>query len=1363
MRRERAVAALRMRVRRIAAHQDPSLALRPRACYEERRVSRLLDADPDDHDARSVLGWLAWYRHRALSGSEAHLAYAFRLLMPCFVAGHRDLPEALLPSLARATVPRAIRALERMQAAPSPERAQAAARLWLPVAEATPADDPDRPMVLSNLAMALGGRWEQSGAAADIHAAVEAGRQAVHAVPAGHPDRPAMLSNLALGLNGLFSVTGAVDDAEAALDAVKQALAETPPGDPRRQTYLSQFAALLRQACLADLHDRFRRIEETGDPAPALERRALDGAARLLDILSADDDERKPELRMAIGLLHWYRYRALPPEQSEPDLRRAMHWLTPCFIAGMDGLPQHVLPYLAEAARPQAYELLQHKGPVDQVTTTAALWQRIADATPAEHPARATVLAALGVALRHRFEATGDLADLDAAVDCCREGLDGMLAELPADDPAAVGALANLGLALDTRFEWTGRAGDSDEAIGALRRVLTLLPADDPDRPRHTADLGTALHTRVRTTGAGAGLGEALVLLRQAVDTAPDDAPYLAEIWSHLGLAQRTRYQETNALADVDASVTSLRRAVEEASDDAPDLAFYLANAAIALRDRFAHTGALADLDDAAVHQQRALRLTPAGDVRRAMHLAHLGAIHHDRFLRGREPADLDASVRYLRDAVEATPKGHPSRSRYLAHLGTVLSTRYRETDNARDGDLRTAVGLLRQAVRNTSEDHSQRSGHLTNLAIALDALHEDTGDTAHLDEAVDCFAQALAESRHPAERDSARLRLGTALHRRFEVSHDTADRDKALALWTTTWRSETATPRTRISAAIGAAALLRESDIGQAADAAEGAVRLLPHSLSHRMERADQYHVLSRHPGLVGDAVAFCLADPRSPHEERAVRALRLLETGRATLLSQALETRGDLSDLRRLHPRLAERYAELSRRLNQPPGSFGSAGQDMPARAPRPVPRPRNPPQDRHDVARDFHETLATIRAQPGFSRFGAPPTTDELLAEAFEGPLVVFNVSEWASHALLLTTDGITGLPLPRLSVTSVLEQSTTFREALVTATTHRDHARRVAAQQSVVRSLEWLWDAATGPVLEALGHHGPPPPGQDLPRVWWVPGGLLGRLPLHAAGHHTGPGAPHRTVMDRVLSSYTPTVRALRHARDTVRRQESAAPGPLRAVVVTMPTTPGATGRGRLDHVEDEAAALRARLPHHVHLREPDPGDGGPPPDGTLPTKANVVARLADSHIAHFACHGESHATDPSRSLLFLHDHDEDPFTVAGLGPLRLERAQLAYLSACRTAAFDTSELLDEAIHLASAFQLAGYPHVVGTLWEINDEIAVDVADRFYAGLVTADGRIDTRRSAQALHEAVREVRDAFPHIPSLWAAYLHAGA
>ena len=159
-----------------------------------------------------------------------------------------------------------------------------------------------------------------------------------------------------------------------------------------------------------------------------------------------------------------------------------------------------------------------------------------------------------------------------------------------------------------------------------------------------------------------------------------------------------------------------------------------------------------------------------------------------------------------------------------------------------------------------------------------------------------------------------------------------------------------------------------------------------------------------------------------------------------------------------------------------------------------------------------------------------------------------------------------------------------------------------------------------------------------------------------------------------------------------------------------------------------------------------------------------TRDTVLALLPDADIAHFSCHGSSDPVDPSRSLLLLHDYREDPFTVASLIPVRLQRAQLAYLSACRTARNTAAHLLDEAIHLASAFQLAGYPHVVGTLWTIYDTIAVDVARAFYAGLETQRQALDVSQSAQALHHSVRDLRDNrnLASVPSQWAAYLHTG-
>ena len=363
------------------------------------------------------------------------------------------------------------------------------------------------------------------------------------------------------------------------------------------------------------------------------------------------------------------------------------------------------------------------------------------------------------------------------------------------------------------------------------------------------------------------------------------------------------------------------------------------------------------------------------------------------------------------------------------------------------------------------------------------------------------------------------------------------------------------------------------------------------------------------------------------------------------------------------------------------------------------------------------------------------------------------MVFNISARRSDAILLTSEGIDSLSLPGMDHATVVDQILAFHRALDTLAI----AESPSAQDTLRQVLAWLWDNAAGPILDALGYQSQPLPGQPWPQLWWVPGGLLSLLPLHAAGLHTNPlDLAHRTVMDRVISSYSPTVGALAHARNA----HATPDADRRSLIVAMPTTPDLPGRGKLAYVSSEAALLRHRLPHPTVLTEPATN-----PDtsaGQLPTKTAVLEHLRGCAIAHFACHGQTDPADPSQSRLLLHDHRRDPLTVAALAPLALNQAELAYLSACSTARMSDMRLLDEAIHLTSAFQLAGFPHVIGTLWEINDAIAVEIADDFYHNLTKPDGGLAPHRAAHALHHAVRVQRDRQPDALYLWASHIHAG-
>ena len=166
----------------------------------------------------------------------------------------------------------------------------------------------------------------------------------------------------------------------------------------------------------------------------------------------------------------------------------------------------------------------------------------------------------------------------------------------------------------------------------------------------------------------------------------------------------------------------------------------------------------------------------------------------------------------------------------------------------------------------------------------------------------------------------------------------------------------------------------------------------------------------------------------------------------------------------------------------------------------------------------------------------------------------------------------------MPLPGVSERLVTEQAARFESAQLTATTATTYAARKAAHGELHGVLSWLWDNVTGPVLDALGLTGLPEDRQIWPRIWWCPVGMLSTLPLHAAGHHNDMQDNlqdrQRSVMDRMVSSYTTSIRGLAHARrDAGSRTASA-------LVVAMPETPGAAA---LTSAADEATVVSALVP------------------------------------------------------------------------------------------------------------------------------------------------------------------------------------
>lgn len=237
------------------------------------------------------------------------------------------------------------------------------------------------------------------------------------------------------------------------------------------------------------------------------------------------------------------------------------------------------------------------------------------------------------------------------------------------------------------------------------------------------------------------------------------------------------------------------------------------------------------------------------------------------------------------------------------------------------------------------------------------------------------------------------------------------------------------------------------------------------------------------------------------------------------------------------------------------------------------------------------------------------------------------------------------------------------------------------------------------------------------------------------------------------MDNVVSSYTPTLKALKYARTRMQHLTQNEPThSLKgyALLAAMSETPD---QRPLEHAVPEAEAVQAIL--------------NPELPTTLISNSSLTRRSAIEHlrtcrIAHLACHGEADIHDPLRTKLLLSDWGPKPFCVGFLMRVEMANCQLTYLSACQSAFNRDQELVEEGSHLSGVFQMAGVPNTLATIWDIDDEEAVKVATGFYQNLKYDSERIDASRSARALHRITRDMRNRGLS-PITYGGYAHFSA
>ncbi len=987
---------------------------------------------------------------------------------------------------------------------------------------------------------------------------------------------------------------------------------------------------------------------------------------------------------------------------------------------------------------------------------------RILDNTAIDHPKRADRMSNLAVGLMRQSSMTGDPADLDLAVDLARQA-----ATTPG--PGRASHLNNLVEVLNQRRRAMNAPDDLDEAIERRREYIGLLKDEESALPAQLGNYGGDLLRRFLRDGGVGDLNEAVEVTRRALRLLPDDHYERSSHLNSLGLFLRHRFEATGEIADLLESVRRAEESVASPPAARSDQGGHLANLSVVLRLRYSRLGSPEDLDGAIRAGSEALERMSPNDPERVTALADLGVALRTRFeLRGGR-ADVEAAVRLGELALDDTPPDHPFLAARMGNLGISLQLLFGRTGDLADldraiaaarealtllrdqpslkatlndlglglrlrfehsraiADLDASIAALREAAEGQDNDQ-HRPMRLNSLCASLQTRYGVSGDPVDLDAAVTAGSTAVKTTPSDDRAWTAyAVTLSSALRARFKRSTDPRDRDRALRLLGSVADAPFVAPSIRIPALRLAAELALPDEVGRAAALTEAAVLLLPDLALRELDRGDRQHLIGEVAGLASYAASLALSDPGVREKERPGRALRLLEAGRSVLLTQSLATRNDYTDLREAHPGLAAELASLRSELDRP----------LAVRASAVVFDIRQEQSDR------LTRLLEHIRSIPGFETFGRPPTEMELRSQAGRDAIVTFAISPLRSDALITTEQAITKVALPSLEENRLIGQINAFHQALgVIGDAEALLGARISAQRRLLEIMSWLWDAAAEPVLKALGIEGPPE--DSWPRLWWSPGGLLGLLPLHAAGHHSKiPDPAHRAVLVRVVSSYTPTINALRYARG----RPSPPPGEDWTLLVAMPETPG---QDPLPMAEQEVETLRGLLPRPTLVQTPPI------------TRSAILTALPGNTIVHFACHGRSDPADPSQSRLLLHDWNSTPLTVAALAPVDLDQARLAYLSACSTAVTRDTRLLDESIHLASAFQLAGFPQVIATLWTIPDDGAIAIASAFYERLCHS-GRPATENSAYALHHTLNALRREEPLALTRWGAHVHFGA
>ncbi|KAE8142046.1 CHAT domain-containing protein [Aspergillus pseudotamarii] len=1096
--------------------------------------------------------------------------------------------------------------------------------------------------------------------------------EALAATALDDPDRNSYLVSLGTYLLARCNETGAVENVDQAIEAMSPALDDMVAGHTDQLQFIEVYTKCLykRFAMTQTLDNLDRAIE--------LAKVALNGtqSPQLSGQLSLYLAERFRHTR-TIGDFHEaidiIRATLRQPRNEETEMLNRLFT-----FGGFSGSSP------------------QHSGNSDLARQVIDILQQAFENSPTGHTLRPWFLLILGL-WYGRKHLEGEIDDFTLAASTVEEAL----AISPSDNTCQAACWNSLGQLLSERFEQLGSLDDIDQAVQYAKKASESAPHDHVERRQAACNIGIWTNLRARATESYEDVDAAVEALKGAVSSIHfTDHDYYTCLFS-LILRLGTRYDTRGSLQDLHASIDILSRALEHLPSIDRYRTTILATIGELLCKRYIKIGAVEDLDRAMELTTIVMHEYPAGSEEHTICLANLSwqLAHRPGTGNGDQ---LDRAIEAARAAFDATSDGDRFFYIRAGILAEMFQSRY-VRDRIID-DLDEAELFANVSVATAPSGGKEKAWRLYSLANILRDRAVLSTEWEDLDKAIETARESASLSGVDDRLRALFLKnLANLLAERYPGCMSPAHEAHAsiLGVVKAGWDcSKKADPSTRIHLGLTASFYMTgNADWVSACAILEEAIQLVPLLSPRILSNTDKELGLREFSGVASIAAAVALNAGKSPGQ-----ALQMLELASGVITGLLTEMRSSTDELERKHPQLAARFIQLRDQLDSDP-TLTDLSLDI-----RDQNRSLSCLNTRYELDESLSDVIQQIRGLAGFERFLLPLTPEDMMTIANQGPVVVLSVSAHRCDAFIIKADSIAVLNLPDLNI----EDAHRMDEALTSNT---------------ACVLEWLWAAIAEPVLSYLEYNQTPSDG-DWPHIWWIPGGFLARFPIHAAGNHAN--GSKETVLDRVVSSYSTSLRALAYGRRHHVRRRSDTKAQY-ALLVAMPETPG---QSALPFASKEVDMLRELCPS-LHLQQIELAQ---------PTKAQLLKHLKDCQIFHFAGHGLSDNEEPSESCLLLEDWANNRLTVGSLRDLKLQENApfLAYLSACSTGANTARRLQDEGIHLINSCQLAGFRHVIGTLWEVSDFHCVEIARSFYK-FIRDHGILD-HAVALGLHMAMRKLRD-----------------